>query len=154
MIYKDIPLVDGWVEFLNRENWDLFTTITFKKSTPCFSRYGGSFNAIKRYKYFFKHLNTYPNEFFSKFVSTFTVFERNPSRDGVHVHSLIRGIDGSRAESLQDKLTNTLGLSRVEPYDPSRNGKYYLCNKIIGNTLEHHEPYKINSAVREKNYAN
>ncbi len=148
IIYKNIPIVDSWVGFIDKEYWDLFVTITFKTITPCFSKYEGSFNAIEKFKYFFKHLNSYPNEFFSKFIFTFTVFERNSYRNGVHIHSFIRGISPSKAELLQSKLASSLGLSTVTTYNTSGGAKYYLCKKMIGNTLEHYDKYTINSAVR------
>ncbi len=146
-MFESRVLADSWAKFLDN-GWDIFVTITFRRATPCFPSSNGYPGAIREFKHFFKHLNSYPNEFFSKFISTFTVFERNTYRDGVHIHSLINGINSSKAKLLQDKLTSSLGLSKVEAYDPSAGGNFYLCNKIYQNRLEDYQIYKINSAVR------
>ena len=142
-------LKESWVQFIDRDNWELFITITFKENTSYFSK-NENFTAIQKFKYFFKHLNSYYNEFYDKFILGFIVFEPFPSGTGVHIHALVKGIPPSKAELLQEKLTTSLGLSVVTIYDPTKGAKFYLAQKISRNKLEDYGKYVINSAIRKE----
>lgn len=136
-------LTQGWVEFLGREKWDLFVTITFRHKKTLMP-------AIKAFKRFFKRLNTTSERFFDKFILCLVFFEKNWDGKTVHIHSVIKGICPSKARSLEHKCNEYFGQSRVVPYDPAKGVKHYLANKEVGNYLKHSDFYKINSAKRQK----
>ena len=138
---RQITAEQQWVDFIDRERWDLFLTITFRHSKT-------SFVAKRLFKRFFKHLNTVPNEFFSKYIHCWVFFEKDVYRKGVHIHSLIRGICPSKAALLESKCKSSFGQAKVEPYDSLKGAKYYLAKKYCNNRLDDYDYYKINSAKR------
>lgn len=134
-------IVNGWVEFIDQRNWDIFLTITFRRITR-------SPLALKSFKWFFKHLNTTTEEYFRKFIYTLIFFENNPERSGVHIHAFIEGISPSTIKLLEKKCTDFFGLTDVKVYDPIKGGKFYLSKKIIDRNLDDYNYYKINSRLR------
>lgn len=109
-------------------------------------------SAEKRFKYFFKHLNSSEEIFFKKFVLCWTFFDKADSRGSVHIHSLIKGIDPSLAVLLQKKCKSFFGQSDIRPYDHSlpkhRSASHYLAEKVVRDELDHYDFYKINSKLR------
>lgn len=134
-------LVEQWVVFLGKQDWDLFVTITFRESRA-------GIIAKKLFKWFFKHLNTFANKFFQKYIRCWVFFEQDVDRKGVHIHTLIKGIHPSMADLLEDRCKKFFGISKVEPYDSKKGAKHYLGKKYNGYKLDDFDYYKINSAKR------
>lgn len=134
-------VVEEWSEWLSKEEWDLFVTITFRQSKAVFI-------ALKLFKRFFKYLNNITKGFFSKYIKCWVYFEKDEDRKGVHIHSLVKGIHPSMAVALEQECNKFFGQSKVVPYDAEKGARYYLANKHRGPRLEHFDYYKINSAKR------
>ena len=140
---KTKALIEGFNRLITRETPDLFVTVTFAKQTS-------SLLAKKKFKWFFKYLNTKDKRFFQKTIKTWILLEKEGFRRGVHIHAFIRGIDPKLAEALERKCDRFFGKSRVVPYDPEKNASYYLSRKYSSNALEDYDYCKINSRIREK----
>jgi hypothetical protein len=136
-------LADGWAEFLSREKWDLFVTVTFRNSTKIII-------AKKLFKRFFKHLNTAAGEFFDKYIRCWVFFEKDADRQGVHVHALVRGIHPSKAKEIEKRCKERLGESKVEEYDATGGAIEYLANKQNSRKLEDYDRCRINSRKRQR----
>lgn len=110
-------------------------------------------SAEQRFKYFFKcYINQPGNIFFEKFILCWAFFDKADKRGSVHIHSLIKGIDPSLADSLQKKCKDFFGQSKIRPYDHSlpkhRSASHYLAEKVVREELDHYDFYKINSKLR------
>lgn len=128
-------LFSTWGKYLEKESWDLWATFTFREIVYLDK-------AKKEFKRFFKSIIGKTDYFFSKFIRTFTVFERNPDRPGVHIHCLIKGINPTLASKVSEKWE---GESKVLPYDSEKGARFYLTNICLSpKKLEHFEPYTIN----------
>jgi len=135
--------VKAWHSFLSRQEWDLFVTITFKGIK---SRIG----AIKAFKYFFKNINTHQEKLFNNFIKCFVVLKETSGREGVHVHSFIKGIKPSCAGLLERRCNQFFGQSRVLAYNPNKRGSFYLSKKCIRPTKVDYDFFTINSKLRTK----
>ena len=126
--------------------WTLFFNVSFQRT----SSYGW---AKKRFKWFFKYLNTENEIFFSNYVRCWVFYERhNTSRGSVHIHALIDRVRPEQAEVIQKKARSYFGeWSKVEPYDPTRGAAYYVAKKINNPKLLEYEFYVINSKLRRGN---
>lgn len=67
----------------------------------------------KRFKYFFRHLNSTGTIYFSKFAYAFCYFEPNPRGGGWHIHAFLQRIHSSYATDIQHEMNRTLGNSKV-----------------------------------------
>ena len=134
----------NWREFLNKEQWDLFVTITFRKRKLVTG-------AVKAFKHFFKYVNTFAEPLFKKFIQCFVVFEKEDSRGGVHIHTFIKGINPFHTNKLEKNLKNIFGQSNVVPYDPNRGASFYLAKKVNTSNSVHYDYFKINSRSRRNN---
>jgi hypothetical protein len=136
-------IVQTWADYLgNFRKWDLYVTITFRQDT-CLEV------AMIKFKRFFKHLNSVERAFYEKMISTYAFFEYNDSfKTGVHIHALIQGINPSLSELLKERCLDYFGFSKIEPYSPAENVKFYLSRKINQTCLAHYDYYKINSKFR------
>ena len=123
--------------------YDIFFHASFRTST-------WQNTAVKRFKYFFKHLNTKEFKFFEKYIKAFLLIENNPSCDGVHMHAFINGISAEYADLLQEKSDAFFGKSKVEPYDSEKNGTHYLGWKYLTDyKIADYDLYKINARLRK-----
>ncbi|MCX5693701.1 MAG: hypothetical protein NT014_00980 [Candidatus Omnitrophica bacterium] len=142
---SNYKLVDGFQNLLDKEHWDIYCSLTFRTRT-LFEE------AMKEFKHFFKHLNKSGEVFFPKYILSWVFYEKGDVRGGVHLHSLIKGINPSLASNLQNKCNDFFGDSQVVSYNhnlpreklPSR----YLAKKYISNELDFFDIYKINSKLR------
>ena len=123
--------------------WDLFITITFRNSMKISV-------AKKSFKQFFKHLNSYEQTFFEKFLICFIVFEKEDNRNGVHIHALIRGVKPLHAELLEKKCRKVFGHTAVLPYNSEKAARFYLSRKYISPDLIDFDFLRINSRLRRK----
>jgi len=138
-------LKDGYQIFFDSFVWDIYLTVTFRRSTSAPI-------ALRFFKYFFKHLNTPDCIFFKRYIRCFIFCEKQGYQDGVHIHSLIQGIDISHAKLLEEKCLKFFGQSVVVPYnyDLPSLASGYLAKKYIGLSLAHWDYLKINSKHRRK----
>ena len=128
---------DGVIEIVDRYKWTHFLTIT--------NRYIINVDQfIKKYKYFFKHLD---KSYYSKYTMHFVVCEPF-IKNHYHIHSLITNLVNTK--TLNILCNNTFGMSLIQEYDETRNAKYYLANKCNNDKVEW-DFYKINSKHRRKN---
>ncbi len=134
--------IEDFRKFLNKWQWDLFVTITFAK--PKCVR-----TARTMFKYFFKHLNKGEDRFYEKFIFSFVLYEQENVRDGVHIHSFIRGISPLLATELNRKCKFFSPQSCVFPYNSKQRGKFYLANKYVSPKMVDYDFFKINSRVRK-----
>ena len=143
--------------------WELFLTMTFRVEK-------GEQNAKRCFKCVLKYINEPGDVYYQKIVHAFIVLEQDTNRDTVHIHSFIRGIDPSRAVSLQNKIMDKLcwknkcaqdkghqrkpkivtGQTVVRPYDPELGGDYYLGWKYPFSKMVDYDFIKINSRFREQ----
>ncbi|MFC1510152.1 hypothetical protein ACFL49_00640 [Candidatus Omnitrophota bacterium] len=140
---KQVDLKNEMNALITRERWDLFITITFSRSVS-------SFNAKKRFKYFFKHVNTEDKMFFTKYVKTWVFFEKDGYRNGVHIHSLLSGISENEAVLLEIRCKEVFGQCKVLAYRPNERASYYLACKYPLGVLADYDFLKINSRLRIK----
>jgi hypothetical protein len=136
-------LIKGYKDLLDAFSWDIYLTVTFKKSTKLAA-------AGSAFRYFFKHLNTSDYKFFEKYIKCFVFFEKHKFDRGVHIHSLIQGLNPSFASALENKCLKFFGESKVDAYryDLPRPASDYLARKCLGSSLEHWDYLKINSKLR------
>lgn len=132
----------NWREFLNKEQWDLFVTITFRKRKLVIG-------AVKAFKHFFKYVNTFAEPLFKKFIRCFIVFEKEDNRGGVHIHTFIKGINPSHANKLEKNLRSVFGQSKAVSYDSKKGASFYLAKKLGLSNSVHYDYFKINSRLRE-----
>jgi len=145
MISKE-ELLTEFQEELDSLHCDLWFSTTFRSKALVMP-------AEKAFKYFFKsYLNQPDRIFFEKFILCWVLFDKRDSREGVHIHSLIKGIDPSLAPLLQKKSNAFFGQSDVRPYDHSisknRSASHYLAEKYVREEFDHYGFYKINSRLR------
>jgi hypothetical protein len=138
-------LKDGYQVFFDSYVWDIYLTVTFRQSTSAST-------ALRSFKYFFKHLNTPDCVYFKQYIRCFIFCEKQGYQDGVHIHSLIQGVDITRAGLLEEKCRRFFGQSKVEPYQygSPRLASEYLAEKCVGLSLAHWDFIKINSKLRRK----
>ena len=84
MAVSNFELKKEFESLLDKFNCDLFFNTTFRDTTKMWG-------AVNKFKYFFKHLNTPKQVFFDKYILCWTFFEKEDCRNGVHIHSLIKG---------------------------------------------------------------
>lgn len=138
---KRQDLEKAFITMLSDRDWDLWATITSRKPT-------GEVDAKRRLKHFLKCLNAPNRKFYDKYIHLWAFFEKNPARDGVHIHALIKGIDRSKCHALEDRCRDFWGLSTVAPMH--KDVLPYLARKYAhGNRLEDFDFMKINSKVRK-----
>lgn len=126
-------------------DWTLFFNVSFRKIT--------SYEiAKKRFKWFFKYLNTEEEEYFKGYITCYVFYERqNTFRGGVHIHALVDRIPPEASDIIQMKARKYFGqMSVVMPYDSSRGASYYLARKIDTDKLVEYEFYVINSKIRRE----
>jgi hypothetical protein len=137
-------LVAEFQGFIDRWKFDICLALTFRQETKLAE-------AIKRFKFFFKHLNTKEEQFFSKFIRCW-VFYGTAGEHGVHIHALIQGIAPHLANRLEEKCSQFFGNTVVEPYDynfsKARSMSRYLSRKYLSTRLQDFDYYKINSRLR------
>jgi len=138
-------LKEGFEELLSRYPYDIWMSVTFDEDRP-----QGLETARRSFRHFLSHLNTPQERFYDKHINYWAFYERNASRDGVHIHSLIDGIDQSKVPQLQRKCKDTFGQSKV---DTGHSGVWhYIAEKYpYDDLLLDYDPYqRINSRYREK----
>jgi len=142
-ISKEQELLEEYVRQLTQHELTLFVNISFRKFVH--HEY-----AIKRFKRFFKYLNTDSEMLFSNYIRCWVFFEKHKTdRGGIHIHALVDRINPKHASIIQAKARRLFGeWSVVEPYDSSRGAAYYLAKKIIVDKTLEYEFYVINSKVR------
>ena len=124
------------------EPYDLFLTITFE--TVTFQE-----AARKSVKRFFATLNTRERVWYEKFIHCFIIYERNPDRQGVHLHGLLKGIKSNFARDLELELQGVFGwFCDVQAYDPDKGASIYFARKYAYGRLADYDYYKINSKYR------
>lgn len=127
-------------EFLDRYPYDLWLTVTFGRAV-------GVDVARKRMKYFLKHLNKPRQVFYEKFIRLWVFFEKGLDSDNdVHIHSVISGIDSSKAALLEKECHKTFGKSMVTTGHGGVNP--YLAEKYNSPALVDFDFWHINSALR------
>jgi len=132
-------LVNALKEFLEKDKWDTWLTVTFR--TPVTSSL-----AKKKFKYFFKTLNKPDEEFFKKYILSCVFVERNKVKKGFHIHALVKGVAPSLCSRLEEKCREYFGESRVMPVHEGVIP--YLCDKYDTSSLEDWRFFKINSRLR------
>lgn len=134
-------LKESFKEFLQIKDWTIWMTITFR--TP-----KNALEAEKRFKHFFKYINTPNQQFFSNFIYAIVFYEKENLRNGVHIHALADRIKSDYSALLEKNCRKTFGESIVKPFHLGVSN--YLCEKYTSSTLDHFDFYKINSRLREK----
>lgn len=134
---------------LNKHKYDIWLTTTFRKRTLLEE-------AVGEFKYFFKHVNKPEEIFFHKYILAWVFFEQDNWRGGVHIHSVINGIEPSWAGLLEKRCRDFFGQSHVKPYDYSlpetQSAINYLGQKYVSGKLPHYDFYRINSKLRRIYY--
>ena len=126
-------------EFLGRENWTLWITITFRNPTT-------KDLAHRRFKYFLKTLNNDQEEFYAKYVYAVIFYEFEGFRKGVHIHSIVNNISSDKARLLEAECKRVFGESKVVPMH--EGVKEYLAKKYGSAKLADFDYLKINSKYR------
>ncbi len=67
----------------------------------------------KRFKHFFRHLNSTGTVYISKFAYALCYFEPNPRGGGWHVHAFLQRIHSSYATDIEREMNRSLGNSKV-----------------------------------------
>lgn len=106
----------------------------------------------KMFRHFMRTVNTKKRFLIPNYAWCFVLFDRTNSRDGVHIHALIRGVDPKKAKIFQRKCISCFGVSKVMKYDASRqpNATLYLANKYCSSKLADFAFMKIDP--RRKKY--
>ncbi len=155
-------MVNAFSKLIESRKWDLFFTTTF--------RYTVQIDWAKIYfKTFFKYLNTKKKKYYDKSIFCLVFFEKDSSRTGVHIHSLVNGINAQDAVLIQTECKYFLfkkykgqrwngedvyyyirpfGQTCVRPYSPELKGRFYIAGKYVSRNLVHYDFYRINSRVR------
>lgn len=119
----------------------LWATFTFFKSTCAKT-------AERRLRKFLKYINSTEKYFYRKYLRGWFFFERDPERNGVHVHALIQGISKKLTDDFEKECCEHLGSTKIlNMHDGVAN---YLNKKYFYlNTLEDYKPFMVNSALRK-----
>lgn len=140
-------LKEGYLEFINTYNWDLYITFTFRHSiSPVV--------AIRRFKHFFKYLNNRDENvpFFKNFINCFVVVDKKDPMN-VHIHALIRGINPTFASEIKKicEYDKSIGISDIQPYILKAGADEYLANKCVESEKNDYVIFTVNSRKRVKN---
>lgn len=131
---------EAFLNMLGHYEWDLWVTITSREPMT-------TEDAKRRIRYLLAHLNTPERKYFDKYAWLWCFFEKNPYRNGIHVHAIIAGIDSFYCKYLENRLWDEFGQSQVVPiHEGALN---YLADKYVAEkTLDDYCPMKINSKLR------
>lgn len=128
-------------EFLQKFPCAIWLTVTFKNPVQ-------TYTARKRFKYFLKHLNK-DMIFYEKYIYLWAFYEKEKTREGVHIHACIDGIDSSKAVLLKKECLKFFGSSEVKA---AHEGVWpYVAEKYNSFDLDDYEYMKINSKFRKFN---
>ena len=145
-VSKRQAIIEAYQKYFTQGyEWKLFFNVSFWRET--------SYEAArKKFKRFFKYLNTNEIMYFNNFIRCWVFYEeQNTSRGGVHIHALIDRINPDYVNAIQEKAMRFFGKElKVEVYDSSRGAAYYLAKKIDSPKLVQYEFYIVNSKVRHK----
>lgn len=152
-------LIKTLAEFLSREDYDLWVTITFEEweksllsSRGKKPKYVTLEAAEKKFVKFFERLNRPTKYYFKGYIKCWVFYEKRPWGKGVHIHSLIKGINPSFAKMLEKKCQRKFGRSKIEPYISGKGATGYLGRKYESLRLVHWDNYPINSKLRKFSY--
>lgn len=135
---------DGFLEIIISRRWSLFATFT-----PRFSRKTEAFK--DDYRFFMEYLNKRDRSFYRGCVDTMNFYERDDSRNGVHLHSLINGIGREAAGDLEKAGNYYFGNTCVLPYE--RRHAEYLVKKYASRGLDYWEITRTNSRLRTTGFS-
>lgn len=122
----------------------IWLTLTFRK-------YQSLEGAVKRFKCFFKNLNTTYQSYFDNYIYAFIFYERQNFRRGIHIHAIINRInpnDSLLMNMLERECLMSFGEVMIKPIH--ENVTKYVSEKYSSEKLEHFDYYKINSKLRKK----
>src|SRR5438477_2094597 len=113
-------------KFIKEFPADIWLTVTFRKTV-------NTGVAIRRFKYFLKHLNKPDQQFYKKYINVLVVCEKNRYRQGVHIHALVKGMDISLAPALESACNERFGESKAKA--PHEGVAGYLADKFDSSSL-------------------
>ena len=152
-------LRQAWINWIEQYKPDLWVTVTFAEYDTSglaknkFPVKNTEELVLKRFKQFLKHLNNKKFAFYGKFILCFLIIEKNPGRDGVHIHAVIKGIKPELASKLEQRCHDAFGESRVVAFDFSKpyTAIDYIVDKFVFLRCDNLSFYRINSRYRSKN---
>lgn len=123
---RTVPsIAENWGEFLGAYSWKWFTTLTFKDCTHPESAGKVFNNWIHRLNRDSYGQSYWKDKSKSVFWARGTEYQR---RGVIHYHALVGGVpDFIRSSKYRDWWHEHVGLCKVEEYNPSLGGRYYMA---------------------------
>ncbi|MFA5316377.1 MAG: hypothetical protein WC369_03045 [Dehalococcoidales bacterium] len=160
MAINKIELANSFADFVKAHDWDIYFTATLRapvKTIPV-KQNGQSRDVVvwrndiasmrKEFQFFFSTLNGYVT-FFDRYMLALVCFDRAYKGGRLHVHALIQRIPPQYCRALQSVAYDFFGESKVTPYDPKRDVRYYFGNKYAYSGSSDFDFLKINARWRK-----
>lgn len=135
-------LFEAIKQYLEKNNPDLWITVTFSKATSAKT-------ADRIFRHALKYLNKGELKFYDKFIRGWAFYEQNSDSPGVHIHALVNGISPDLAPLIEKKFRKRFGMSKVKPMHSGVIS--YLAKKWNKDSLQDLGPLTVNRKRDRKN---